>query len=107
MHGIPHHENEHAPCNLYCAGEVHHDVMYLAPWFIAQAGADLLGYVCATWHRLAYDRTSTILALREAPEAKGAPEHYPHSYQTRPMSTLPYRVTYWVLTRGNVPMPLP
>ena len=81
--------------------------MSLAPWFIAQAGADLLGYVRATWHRLEYDRTGTSLALREAPEAKGALERYPHSYQTRPMSTLPYRVTYWVLKRGNVPMALP
>ena len=31
MHRIPRHENEHAPCNLYCHGDVHVDVIYLAP----------------------------------------------------------------------------
>jgi hypothetical protein len=51
MHRLPYHENQHAPCNLYCHGEVHVDVLYLAPWAIAQAGADLLGYVRAAWQR--------------------------------------------------------
>ena len=98
MHRLPYHENQHAPCNLYCHGAVHVDVLYLAPWAIEQAGADLLGYVREAWQRHGYDRTATVLALTEAPEAKTAQEHYPQSYQREPHSTIPYRVTYCLLT---------
>ena len=97
MHRLPYHENQHALCNLYCQGDVHVDVLYLAPWAIEQAGADLLGYVREAWQRQGYDRTSTVLALTEAPEAQTAQEHYPQSYQREPHSTLPYRVTYRML----------
>ena len=34
-----------APRNLYCHGDVHVDVIYLAPWLIEQAGPGLLGYL--------------------------------------------------------------
>jgi hypothetical protein len=97
MHRLPYHENQHALCNLYCHGDVHVDVLYLAPWAIEQAGADLLGYVREAWQRHGYDRTSTVLTLTEAPEAKTAHEHYPQSYQREPHSTIPYRVTYRIL----------
>ena len=48
MHRLPGHENQYDPCNLYCAGDVHVDVLYLAPWVIDRAEGNLLG-------RLAYD----------------------------------------------------
>jgi hypothetical protein len=99
MHRIPRHENEHAPCNLYCHGNVHVDVIYLAPWLIEQAGTDLLGYLQGAWSQSGYAETSEVLALREAPEARTAPAQYPLSYRTRPVMTLPYRITYRVVQR--------
>ena len=64
MHRVPRHENEHAPCNLYCNDDVHIDVIYLAPWLIEQAGTDLLGYLQGAWSRSGYDESSEVLALR-------------------------------------------
>ena len=96
MHRVPRHENEHAPCNLYCHGDVHVDVIYLAPWLIAQAGTDLLGYLQGAWSRSGYDETSEVLALSEAPEARTAHTYYPLSYHTRPVMTVPYRIAYRV-----------
>jgi hypothetical protein len=99
MHRLPRHENEHAPCNLYCHGDVHVDVIYLAPWLIEQAGTDLLGYLQGAWSRSGYDDSSEVLAISEAPEARTAHAHYPLSYRTRPVMTVPYRITYRVVER--------
>jgi hypothetical protein len=99
MHRIPRHENEHAPCNPYCHGDVHVDVIYLAPWFIAQAGTDLLGSLQGAWSRSGYDETAEVLAISEAPEARTAHAHYPLSYRTRPVMTVPYRIAYRVVPR--------
>ena len=84
---------------LYCDGDVHVDVIYLAPWAIEQAGADLLGYLQGAWNRSGYDETSEVLALSEAPEARTAHAHYPLSYHTRPVMTVPYRIAYRVVQR--------
>ena len=35
----------------------------------------------------------------EAPEARTAYAHYPLSYRTRPVMTVPYRITYRVVQR--------
>ena len=99
MHRVPRHENEHAPCNLYCTADVHVDVIYLAPWLIEQAGTDLLGYLQGAWSRSEYDETSEVLALSEAPEARTAHAHYPLSYRTRPVMTVSYRIAYRVAKR--------
>ena len=97
MHRVPRHENEHASCNLYCNGDVNVDVIYLAPWLIAQAGTNLLGYLQGAWSRSGYDDISEVLALSEAPEARTAHAHYPLSYRTRPVMTVPYRIAYRVV----------
>src|SRR5215470_8597965 len=68
MHRVPRHENEHTPCNLYCHGDVHVDVIYLAPWLIAQAGTDLLSSLQGASTRSGYNESSEVLALSEAPE---------------------------------------
>jgi hypothetical protein len=78
---------------------VHVDVISLAPWLIAMAGTDLLGYLQGAWNRSGYDATSEVLALSEAPEARTAPVQYPLSYRTRPVMTLPYRIAYRVVQR--------
>lgn len=96
MHAIPRHENEEAPCNIFCCEDVHTDLIFLAPYVIEQAGADLRSYVRTAWRRLGYTRTSEVLNLRPAPEAQGAEDYYPRSYAVRPESTLPYRITYRV-----------
>lgn len=99
MHRLPRHENEYALCNLYCDGDRHVDVIYFAPWLIEQAGTNLLGYLQGAWSRSEYDTTSEVLAITEAPEATAAQKQYPLSYRTRPMMTLPYRITYRVMQR--------
>jgi hypothetical protein len=78
---------------------VRYRIPYLAPWLIAQAGTDLLGYLQGAWSRSGYDETSEVLALSEAPEAMTAPAHYPLSYRTRPVMTVPYRIAYRVVQR--------
>ena len=94
MHRLPSHDNPQALCHLYCQGEVHVEVLSLAPWAIEPAGADLLGAVREAWQRHGDDRTATVLGLTEAPEANTAHEPSPRSDQRAPHSTIPYRVPY-------------
>ena len=67
------------------------------PGPLSKLGRICLGYVREAWQRHGYDRTSTVLALTEAPEANTAHEHYPQSYRREPHSTISYRVTYRLL----------
>jgi len=99
MHRVPHHENAHAPCNLYCHGEVHIEVISLAPWRIAQAGTALVGSLQGAWNRSGSAETSEVLAIRVAPEARTAHAHSLLSDHTRPVTTVPYRIAYRVVQR--------
>ena len=42
MHRLPGHENQHDPCNVYCSGAMHCDVIYIESWVLARAPASLL-----------------------------------------------------------------
>jgi hypothetical protein len=97
MHRLPGHENQHDPCNLYCRGDMHCDVIYIEPWVLARAPASLLAYVHEAWARLGYDASSEVLSIVEAPEAKDRRAHYPRGYRARPGVAQAYRVIYRVL----------
>ena len=98
MHGLPSHENEKMPCGYYCGGGQHVDIIYLAPWLIAASGADLLGTVRQAWATLGNQHVAELCALRAAPEALDARTQYPGCAARRPGVTVPYLVTYRVLS---------
>jgi hypothetical protein len=84
MHRIRHHENEHAPCNYYCDGDIHTDIIFLSGYHVHLAQENLLVYVRDLWQRAGYHRTSTIFAIEPAPETEDSSSYYPRGFRRNP-----------------------
>lgn len=95
MHRLKFHENEHAPCNAYCAGDTHVDMVYLAQVYVDKHAGHLINSVREGFRKACtMNENVEIVAIRPAPEGEDAKDYYPRSHARRPGSTLPYLITY-------------
>ena len=93
MHRCPGHENEDAPCNMYCDGQTHMDIVYTRQSVVNTFHGDVLA---AFQYHISYmGEHICICSVTPCYEVPDVHRYYPQSAQHfRLTNDLAYRVTY-------------